>query len=248
MVAMPLKDVGKVPGWLGAPSKFASGSNLLNLFQPQRELRVLFRFATAFLVEDWLRRALRCARALWVEILLGLIPNFVFFYLSWPIGDWRIGVVVILLGLFVTIAGIAFAGTLGVLVRIGRLSNHYYGLCTGYKKEEQGRPLSLIGWSNERLNTMSDMPSGRPITFGDLKNCGITLKMISTCLTFGRPYTLPFESGTRFFKRSYLSASLLVNPRQVRSAAPALLLLRAYSAPAATLVPSLRTEQDQLRR
>jgi len=196
------KDVGKVPGWLGAPSKFAPGSNLLNLFQPQRELRVLFRLATAFLVEGWLHRALRCVQALWVEIFLGLIPSFVFFYLTLPIRDWRIGAVVILLGLFVFFAGIAFAGAMGVLVRIGRLSSHYYGLCTGYRKEEQGRPLSLIGWLNERLNTLSDVPSGHPLTFGDLKNCGITLKMISTCLTFGRPYTLPFESSEFFYSPS----------------------------------------------
>jgi len=48
-------DIAQVPGWLGAPSKFAAGSNLLNLFQPQRQLRVPFRLATAFLVQGWLR-------------------------------------------------------------------------------------------------------------------------------------------------------------------------------------------------
>lgn len=195
-------DVGEVPGWLGAPSKFASGSNLLNLFQPQRELRVLFRLATAFLVQGWLQRTFPCAQALWIEILLGLIPGFVFFCLTLPITDWRIGVVVALLGLFVTMAGITIAGTLGILVRIRRLSCHHYGLCTGYAKEEQDRPLSLVGWLNERLNTISDMPSGHPLTFGDLRNSGITLKMISTCLTFGRPYTLPFESSEFFYSPS----------------------------------------------
>jgi hypothetical protein len=48
--------------------------------------------------------------------------------------------------------------------------------------------------------------------------------------------------------RSYLSASLLVNPRQARSAAPVLLLLRVCCAPAAAPAPSPRTEQDRLRR
>jgi len=195
------RDVGQVPGWLGAKCKVGTGSNLLNLFQPQRGMRVLFRLATAFLVQGWLQRAFRCAQALWIEILVGLIPAFVFFCLGMPIGNWRIAVVVPL-GLFVAIVGIALAGTLGMLIRIGRLSSHHYGLCTGYTKEEQGRPLSLIGWLSERLNTMSGMPSGHPLTFGDLKNSGITLKMISTCLTFGRPFTLPFESSEFFYSPS----------------------------------------------
>jgi hypothetical protein len=68
------REVGEVPGWLGCPSKSASGSNLLYLFQPQRALRVLFRLATAFLLQGWLRRAVRFAQALWFEILVGLFP------------------------------------------------------------------------------------------------------------------------------------------------------------------------------
>jgi len=194
--------VAEVPGWLGHGSEFAAGSNLLNLFQPQRKLRVLFRLATAFLVQGWLQRALRCAQALWFEILLGLLPSLVFLYVIPSVTHWYVGVWVVLLGLFVTIAGIAFASTLGILIRVRRLSSHHYGLCTGYVKQEEGRPISLIAWLNEKLNTMTGMPAGHPLTFGDLKNSGITLKVISTCLTFGRPYTLPFESSEFFYLAS----------------------------------------------
>jgi hypothetical protein len=52
---------------------------------------------------------------------------------------------------------------------------------------------------NERINTIADLSEDRPLTFGDLKNAGLTLKMISTYLTFGRPYTLPFVSPDFFF-------------------------------------------------
>lgn len=194
--------VAEVPGWLGDESEFAAGSNLLNLFQPQRKLRVLFRLATAFLVQGWTKRALRCARALWVEMLLGLIPLFGLLALVPAAASWYGGVGVVLLALFVTIAGIAFASTLGILIRIRRLSSHHYGLCTGYGKQEEGRPISLIAWLDEKLNTMTGMPAGHPLTFKDLKDSGITLKMISTCLTFGRPYTLPFTSGEFFYSSS----------------------------------------------
>src|SRR5438445_4914459 len=96
-------------------------------------MRVLFRVATAFLFEGWLLRVFLCIRALWIEILVGLIPVFAFFYLGFPIGKWRTALAM-LLGLFVAIAGIVVAATLGMLIRIRRLSSHEYGLCTGYTK------------------------------------------------------------------------------------------------------------------
>lgn len=198
------RDVGEVPGWLGSPCKLASGSNLLNLFQPQRELRVPFRLATAFLLQGWLRRAVRCAQALWLEMFLGLIPAVIFFLLVPAPSNWNGRVLGILLELFLIIAGIVFACTLGMLVRIRRLPSHHYGLCTGYAKEKPSRPLSLVAWLNERLNSIAGLPADHPLTFGDLKASGITLRMISTSLTFGRPYTLPFTSGEFFYSPSEL--------------------------------------------
>jgi predicted acylesterase/phospholipase RssA len=190
--------VGEVPGWLGDSSKVAPGSNLFNLFQPQPEMKVLFKLATAFLVQGWARRILLCGKALWLEILLGLIPLSALFYVVSTGNHWRFALS-ILLGAFVGIAGIATAVILGILVRATRLSSHHYGFCTGYTVEKKGCPLSLIGWLNERVNTVSGMESGHPLTFGDLKNSGITLKMITTCLTFGRPFTLPFDSAEFYY-------------------------------------------------
>src|SRR5262249_885488 len=193
------KDIGEVPGWLGAPSKFADGSNLLNLFQPQRELRVPFRLATAFLVQGRLRRAARCAEALWLEIVMGMIPAVIFFLL-FPKPIYLSGRLLgFLLLLFLFLSGVALACAVGVLLRTRRLPSLHYGLCTGYAKEDKNRPLSLVAWLNERLNTMAGLPVGHPLTFGDLKDSGITLRMISTCLTFGRPYTMPFTSGEFFY-------------------------------------------------
>src|SRR5262249_18196929 len=181
-------DIAEVPGWLGAPSKFADGSNLLNLFLPQRELRAPFRLATAFLVQGWLRRAARCAEALWLEIVLGLIPAVILFLLVRAPSDWRGWALGIFLLLFLILSGVAFACAVGVLLRTRQLPSLHYGLCTGYAKEDKNRPQSLVAWLNERLNTMAGLPANHPLTFGDLKDAGIELRMISTCLTFGRPY------------------------------------------------------------
>lgn len=186
-------EVAKVPGWLGAPSDVAPGSNLFNLFQPQPEMKVLFKLAMTFLVQGWMQRIFLCAKALWLEILVGLIPLLGLVYLTWAGSGWR-RVLSIALGAFIGIAGMAAAAAVGILFRAGRWSSNHYGLCTGYSAEKKGCAPSLIGWLNERINTVSGMPSGHPLTFGDLKRSGITLKMITTCLTFGRPFTLPFDS------------------------------------------------------
>jgi predicted acylesterase/phospholipase RssA len=198
------RDISEVPGWLGAPSKFADGSNLLNLFQPQRELRVPFRLATAFLLKGWLRRAARCAEALWLEIVLGLVPAVIFFLLVPTPIHWSGRLLGFLLLLFLILSGVFFACAAGVLLRTRRLPSLHYGLCTGYAKEDKNRAQSLVGWLNERLNTMAGLPADHPLTFGDLKDAGITLRMISTCLTFGRPYTMPFTSGEFFYSSEEL--------------------------------------------
>jgi predicted acylesterase/phospholipase RssA len=193
-------EVGKVSGWLGEKCKCSRGSNLLNLFQPQREMKVLFRVATALLVKGWLR-ILLIAEALWFEILLGLIPSLVFAILVFPMIGWR-SAVAVLLGIFVAVSGVVISATIGIVVRTGRLSANHYGLCTGWEKPKEGHPLSLIAWLEEQLNKISGVPPDHPLTFGDLKGAGITLKMICTCLTFGRPYTLPFESSEFFYSPS----------------------------------------------
>jgi hypothetical protein len=78
----------------------------------------------------------------------------------------------ILLALFLIVAGIVFACALGILVRIRRLLRPPYRLREG----EKSRPPSLVAWLNERLNTIAGLPADHPLTFGDLKASGITLR------------------------------------------------------------------------
>jgi hypothetical protein len=52
---------------------------------------------------------------------------------------------------------------------------------------------------NDLINSLAQHKADKPLTFGDLRRHGVTLRVIATCLTFGRPYTLPFESGEFYF-------------------------------------------------
>lgn len=191
--------VNEVPEWLGKQSKSKSGSNLFSLFQPQRPMKALFRLATAFLVEGWTKRGVLFAKALWMEMLIGILPALFCLWVALPVTrGWQVplAAATCLVTLF---GGLAISVLVGIIVRFRRVPTHFYGLCTGWVTEKEGRPPSLIGWLNEKINSAAGITDGHPLTFGDLKVSGITLKVISTCLTFGRPYTLPFESPEFFY-------------------------------------------------
>jgi predicted acylesterase/phospholipase RssA len=205
--------VKEVPEWLGKPSEDNSGSNLFSLFEPQRAMKVLFRLATAFLVQGWTKRALRAAKALWIDALLGILPAVAFLWIASPVkrGWWL--PVAVAIGLVTLFGGLAISVLAGMVVRLRRVPTHFYGLCTGWVPKKEGQAPSLTGWLNEKINSAAGITDGHPLTFGDLKNSGITLKVISTCLTFGRPYTLPFESPEFFYSpeemRQFFPASVV---------------------------------------
>ena len=205
-------ELAQVPAFLGADSQQGSGSNLFNLFQPQPGMKGLYHCATAFLLKGIFPIVRAVLRVLWFETILAVAFAIAVLLLGWNTsGGWFLGVCVLAVVAFV--AGILLFYALGLLIRLRRLSSHHYGFCFGYtKRTSDKQPISLVEWLNEKLNSFAALPPGRPLTFGDLRKCvtpdnpdGITLKMITTCLTFGHPFTLPFESHQFYFSPSELS-------------------------------------------
>jgi hypothetical protein len=102
-----------------------------------------------------------------------------------------------------------------------------HGLCTGMANDNRdprkGLP-PLVEWLSSKLDQFaSKHPVNgvkEPLTFGDLASAppakqfpdaaGVNLRLISTCLTFGRPYALPF-----------LSKRFLFAPQELRRFFPA---------------------------
>ncbi|HEY2016223.1 MAG TPA: patatin-like phospholipase family protein [Bryobacteraceae bacterium] len=199
------EELAKIPEWLGAPSPDGRGSNLLNLFQPQDGTEALFGLATALLSNTWGQRIRRLLAVIWPEFLLGSLPGIaagLLMYRNHP--GW--GVAGLLLGLLFLLLG----GCAGVLIRLAVrlrvLPRNHFGLCLGYSPERKGLPVSLTGWLHTQINSFAGRDPKLPLTFGDLDRVGIELKMITTALTFGRPYTLPFESPGFYFSKDELSA------------------------------------------
>jgi predicted acylesterase/phospholipase RssA len=207
-------ELAEVPAFLGSDSKQARGSTLFNLFQPQPAMRGLFHLATAFLLKGIVPVLGAVLRVLWLETILAFVFAGLVLRIGWHTSGWKLAVVW-LLAVFALVAGIVLTYVAGVLLRLGRLPSHHYGFCFGYtKRTSDKQPISLVEWLNTKLNSFAALPPEEPLTFGHLRNVepgnpvGVTLRMITTCLTFGRPFTLPFESHLFYFSpdelRNYL--------------------------------------------
>jgi hypothetical protein len=206
-------ELENLPETLAKEVAPGAGSRLFHLFQPQPKTAPLFRTLTAGVrgergfgglvsaaMRNYAFRGVLGAGAvvlvpalLSVRGLLGWLP-------------W------LLLALVGAGAGIARA-----LVRDIReeVPANFYGLSTG-----MGGDDALTPWLFDLLQRLAGKPRSEPLTFGDLWGADpsrkeIDLQMMTTSLTRGRPYRLPFaehEERLFFFRREDLDELF---PREV---------------------------------
>ncbi len=202
------EQMNEIPDWLGAKSAAGDGSNLFHLFQPQKTMAGLFRVASAFLAYSGLRRWWTLASTLWLDATIGVLPGVVVLLLLWQGHP----VAALVLGVLIGATGKLLGAAIGVALRALRLPKNHFGLCPGYAEPVPGQPITLIEWLNNTINSLAGHPPEKPLTFGDLRRAGITLKMISTCLTLGRPYALPADVNEFYFSPEEMR---LYFPKQV---------------------------------
>ena len=186
-------------------------TRLFRLFEPQSSTRALFDLLVAGLMPDAQHRWLAGAR--W---LVAAIANF-------PLAAvvaYAISAAAVTLLLLETrnAATIALALVLGVVafvlllaswilvVAVRRIGRNGYGLCNG-----MGSADALMPWLHEKLQGLAACPLDRPLTFGDLWSGDaagstdgdkalrethrrrIDLRLMTTALSHGRPYSFPLE-------------------------------------------------------
>jgi hypothetical protein len=136
-------------------------------------------------------------------------------------------IVGIIAGLFLAVAGaIGGAGVSGVRRALRDIAGNRFGLCSGYlpapdsdlncgqETERDGtcsddtyrsvdgrclaKPLTM--WLADELDGLAGITDpSRPLTLGNLCSAGVNLKMYTTNLTDGTPYTIPFKSSAKFY-------------------------------------------------
>ena len=204
-----------LPGQLGE-------GRLAALFAPQPETRPLLRVLLAATGQDRpgpARRglvrvvglALVLLRSYPVAALLGVLAGLLVVVWGAVLGG-AAGIGLIACGLVLGVAGIAVALTIRLARQFGRdVPANLFGLCRGLGTPEAP---ALTDWLTDQLDDLAGLaPTDRPLRFGQLwtgtttarlvprgPDRVIDLQMISTCLTLGRPYQLPWEATGFFFE------------------------------------------------
>jgi predicted acylesterase/phospholipase RssA len=195
------KMLEKLPKWLGA--------NMTSLFQPSRRMRPIFNALLAALGRGVPRKLLAPFRGFPLAAIVGCLPGAAFIVaaclldagLAMRILACAVGAAILLP------AGIALAIVASAAWRLRGLRRSYFGLCPGNDRGGQAAKPPLTRWLAGFLDELAGRdPEGRPLTFGDLEELeepdgepGLTLQMMTSCLSMGRPYTLPFGEGEKLW-------------------------------------------------
>ena len=180
-----------LPAWLAGPATPPKrGSNLRSLFQPARVTRKPFGIAMALV--DRGSKPVKVARLVGrglaahpIAALGGALPGLQLAALAFRLGGAAAAPGVIAGLILAALGGTAATAIAAVLHTGSALPRNGFGLCPGSP--------GLTDWLASQLDDLAGLEGARPLTFGDLKAKGIGLRMLTTCLTHGLPYALPFE-------------------------------------------------------
>lgn len=82
-----------------------------------------------------------------------------------------------------------------------RLRNNGFGACTGLTQPGNDHP-ALTDWLAEGIDMIAHGEKEKVTTVGDLKEACVTVEVMTTNVTEGRPYRLPFWDDRFFFRKS----------------------------------------------
>lgn len=83
--------------------------------------------------------------------------------------------------------------------------SYNYGLCSGLKQAGYQQP-GLCDWLEQRFQKMAGLKEGETLTFNHLKEHGIDLRMITTCLSYAQPLGLPFRDRIFLFRKTEMAS------------------------------------------
>lgn len=196
--------LAQLPGELAAPGF------LLSLFTPDGSTRRLFMALQSIAMASQ-SGFVAIAVKVWLALLAGYpwpaiggaLVGAAAPVLVWLAG-WCSGLAAIVLGSFWVLAMMTLFASIAAATSLPTsLRKNRFGLSSGKR---------LVAWLNTMLNETAGLAPGRMLTFKDLHDAprpndvtgtprAVNLEMMTTNLTHGRPYRLPFsqDSGARFY-------------------------------------------------
>jgi len=200
--------LGRLPGKLGTDGL------LLRLFQPSTATARIFRVVLAVLKAKSVPARIftgvwTLLRQFWGSALLGMlcgaaVPVLLFLICRGPLAVYGV------LGfLWITVTSAAMVLIGAGIDALETTVKNGFGFCSGFDRQSKGGP-PLTNWLHEQIQTVAGKDLATPLTFGDLWKApamagetltgpAINLQVVTTNLTLGRPFTIPFESHAFYF-------------------------------------------------
>jgi predicted acylesterase/phospholipase RssA len=194
-------------------------SRLFDLFRPERNTRKYFAILGAMLNRDRavvrvLRGVLATMGSFPVATVIGALPGAVVF--AAVEGKSPLHMIASAIAVVTVLIGAVGAAAATASVSLARaLPRQDFGLARGHFRGQRqaGEPPALTDWLHAYLQQLSGKDATHALTFGDLDGVtldesksikGINLQMMTTALSMGRPFSLPFDNEQFYFKRSEL--------------------------------------------
>ena len=184
-------------------------SRLFTLFQPQPSMRRLFGLVTSGLGTDGASRGrtmvLAALRAWWTYAVLGALPGVLLAALGFVLGgaaQWAcLGA-----GLLLALVGLALGVAVGAVRDVGRIPDAGFGLTDG-ATQPGSSTAALTPWLHETFQALAGRGvDDEPVTFGELAEQGITLKLMTTNLSRREPLAMPWAGGGFWFAPGHFRA------------------------------------------
>jgi hypothetical protein len=201
----------------GLPDELAGGA-LERLFQPQFSTRSLFKLGLTFVGSShWSLRLAKALVKLFVLFplgtLIGALPGLaILYYLRRDVSTpWSLSLWIGLVFLLIVLPSFLMALFNVVVQALCAIPANNYGLCGGSGSKGKNKPLT--DWMTEKLELIAQKKdTSKPLIFSDLWTAGksesdsetsddreISLEMMTTNLTLGRPHRIPLEDEKLFF-------------------------------------------------
>jgi predicted acylesterase/phospholipase RssA len=195
------------------PKELGTDNLLLRLFQPSTAAVRAFRVVLAAMkAKSVFGRIINGSGALvyqfwgWTligTILGGAIPLVLFLVCGGPVLAY-----VVLGAFWVAIIGIAVVLVAAGADAVRVTTQNGFGFCSGFDRDTKTGP-PLTNWLHEKIQMAAGKDIGDPLTFNDLWTApalpgepsgpAIKLQVVTTNLSLGRPFTMPFESVAFYF-------------------------------------------------
>jgi Patatin-like phospholipase len=197
------------------------GGALASLFYPQDETKALLRMmmaVTGNFSDGSTRTGLRlylsvigaAMKAFPVASLLGTLPGLLL-AIAGVRADGLDGLLLVVAGALLMVVGLVILIALRLLRKTTvDVPENLFGICRGLGKSEQ--EPGFTDWLSSRIDDIAGLPeASRPLRFGHLwsgeavlpeeppREHEIDLRMITTCLSEGRPYEMPWEARRFYF-------------------------------------------------